>query len=65
MVVYTVEAVTALFTSIENMGGRPTFRKLWGLAQEMEHTLKRCKTRAQPVEGHTPRMIPGRTSASV
>ena len=40
MVVYTVEAVTALFTSIENMGGRLTFRKLWGLAQEMEHAMQ-------------------------
>ena len=56
MVVYTVEAVTALFASIENMGGRPTFRKLWGFAQEMERALKRVQTRAQPVEGHAPRM---------
>ena len=56
MVIYTVEAVTALFVSIENMGGRPTFQKLWGFAQEMECTLKRCKTRAQIVEGHAPRV---------
>ena len=51
MVKYTVEAITAILTPIRPVQGRPTFRGLWHLAQQLSECLGKLTHPRHPNEG--------------
>ena len=51
MVLYSLEAVNALLRPIQKMQGRPTFSRLWHLAQAFYAALRKLYHADHPIDG--------------
>ena len=50
MVIYSLEAVNALLSHIQTNHGRPTFRSLWHLAQQIYEALQKLDHKDHPTD---------------